>query len=260
MPSSQLAAPARRLRVTRLYLQGCTDPEEIAARLSLAPPEGPKIVRRDLTVIKRGFKKLAKEDAEAMRAMEAAKLAHLEREALKAWNRSKRGKISTKETREPSRTAQDATSHGEAAPVTFTAEGGLREHVEGLPVAPPQPVLAVVEEVTARESSAGDPRFLAQAADCIKQRRELFNLDVPKKVDPNAAHGMSNVNITHVTIEQFNQLPMHERLLLSREGRVRIEESSVEPISIPAVVPGTDAAPLAPPSSHAPQPPGETGH
>jgi len=188
---SGLAVVTRRSKVAALFLRGVVEPVEIATTLGLPLPAGVRLVRRDLAAIRKSYAELATPQAEEMRGVEAARLDAVEASAWRGWRRSRRGRTTVQEKQAP-----------QPRPVPPAP-------------APPHPV-ALVEVETTHVSSPGDPRFLSIVLDCVRQRRELFNLDVPKDAPPPPSN---TLNVTNVTVAQFNQLTMAERLALAGDGK-----------------------------------------
>lgn len=193
-----LAVLQRRLKIAALVAEGVTEPLDILQRLHIQTDNPLKTVEQDLRALKRNYKKLTTEKVEVMRGMEAARLLKIERDAHRAFRRSRRGTVIQREKRKVPRAEEDEDGR------TLPSSGELQ----------------VVETETQIASSAGDPRFLQVAADCVHKRIGLFNLEVPKVKEKEQA-GATYIS---VNIREFNNLTMAERLRLVRDGRIEITD------------------------------------
>jgi len=131
----------RRQRVAELYLTQHTQ-WEIARRLGINQSN----VSRHLKALREEWQQSALMDFNARKAEELAKIDQLERDARRAWKRSKRTKeIETAHTKKSRRRGEES-------------EASLR-----------------------KEPSAGDAKFLSVVQWCINKRCEILGLNAPKQ-------------------------------------------------------------------------------
>ena len=243
-----MRAVNRRALVAGLYLRGVTDPTEIAAKLRM-PLGSERVVLNDLKVIQRQYSQITASDADAMRNLMAAKLDAVEAASWQAWEESRSRRV-VKEKRKaissppsdgtpqspPSSHQDDASPMGQLPTRSIQMMGDSSEQesfpdMEPESDATPEVLLPLVEQEVTSESLAGNPAYLASVRDCIAQRRQMFNLDVPGPEEDHAASSITN-NV-HITIEQFNALSVSERLRLVRSGSVNLDEPIGQPAGVP---------------------------
>ena len=135
-------------RVAELYLEGNTQ-REIATQLGITPGR----VERILEKAQDDWKKPAMRTVLEQRAVELARLAQIESEARKEWDRSKLPKQTTMKQKQ-------------------TGQSG-----DG------KPASDKLQVQTTETGQTGDPRYLAEIQKCIDARAKLLGLYAPKKID-----------------------------------------------------------------------------
>jgi hypothetical protein len=189
-PARKLEIVQRRQKVADLQLQSWTQ-EAIADERCVSQA----LVAADLKKIRQSWRESAIRDFDAARAMELARLARIEREALAAWERSKQP-------------LQSATLNGEAG--SQTARRTVKHQ-------------------------NGDPRFLDIALRCSEARRQILGIDAPTKVAATDADGQPltreqrQVLIQAIITEQFGAAGLlpGETTEVDDEGRPAEEAAGV---------------------------------
>lgn len=136
-------------RLAALCLRGLTQ-AEMAARLNVCRQQ----VQYDLKELHRRWVAAQLADTEARKALELAKIDHVERTYWRAWRRSRKAR--------QARTRAKATAGAGAAKL----RASLR-----------------------REGRDGNPAFLAGVLRCIQRRAAILGLDAPRTVAPTTPAG-----------------------------------------------------------------------
>lgn len=164
---SQAQREHDRTEIASLYLQGKTF-QQIADALQLSKSQ----IFYDLNIVRQRWRDDAVLSIDLHKARELARIDLIESETWRAWDESKKPRtVHTEQSDvEPSEGMQ--SSDGEQPGTDAENASGTK----------PKPVL--IKVIDRMESRAGDPRFLQVALDCVKQRRELLGLDMPRKIAP----------------------------------------------------------------------------
>lgn len=167
--------PMRDDRIYRAYLSGKSIPE-IAAKHKLRHCTVTEII----DYVERFYNAKIVKDIQALREKHAQKYEHLYNEAMRAWQRSKR----------PKKTTRRGSSVG--------GKEGCSSHEE-----------EIVQE------SVGDPRFLNSAKDALVRIGDLYGLDAPKKTaitnaagdgDPKMAMAVFHKRVEDMTPEELQRI------------------------------------------------------
>ena len=143
---NKLEIAMRRRRVAAMFLKGYSDCTEIADALN----ETPKVIAKDVEIIKEEWRTESVEDYAFYVNQMAAKIDAVEREAWKEWEESKKEKVIKTTEREM-----------EGAGETGGEQAIKSQRLE-----------------LKTEKRCGDPRYMEVIQWCYQQRLKLYGLDV----------------------------------------------------------------------------------
>jgi predicted transcriptional regulator len=166
----------RRQRVAELYLKGKSQ-WDVAKEIGVTQA----LVSMDLKVLREQWLAEAKMDFAARQAQELAKIDHLEKLALAAWERSCADAETRVQKRELARLIQMRKELGrQRNNVKKNDDIAGDDHQNQEPLAELVPVKEVSEKT--KKGQSGNPAFLEIVKGCIELRAKLFGLIKPPEV------------------------------------------------------------------------------
>lgn len=185
----QLILAERRQQAARLYMQGLSY-EQIGDRLGVHKSQ----ISRDLAKVRQEWRESADRATGEWVAQELARLEAIEAEAWAAWKRS----------------TQDRQ--------TVTKETGPRGGA-----------MVTVKTTTRTDGQAGDAALLAKVLDCVKQRREMLGLDVPKRTEVSGPDGgpIPVTRVEELTDEQLLRIAARGSQRVTAEAACEVESSEL---------------------------------
>jgi hypothetical protein len=154
-------------------------------------------VKRDFERFRKRTARLAEEEVKALRWRTARELEEVRVEAWAAWERSKENAVKIVEEE----------GNGRVNPATGVEQGN--------------------RVTTTTEGQCGDPRYLSIVKDCLKDTRELFGLDEPKKVNVT----QNVIDWSALAREIGGPPPDMEAQMQAQIARRKVEALEVKPAS-----------------------------
>lgn len=192
----EFATLRRRARVAKLYCEGYTA-AEVAEQIECSPTT----VHSDLKEIRALWLSLLHKDFDEVKAEQLAKIDHLESEAWKAWDESKK----------PAETEQTKVERAIKVTVKKDANGKPYKS-EGTKLVP------LSEHYTkTSQGRSGDPRFLQIVDNCIDRRLKILGLMDENKVTQVILSFDNLLREQRDKLQQAMDDPIEQRIVLEHQ-------------------------------------------